>query len=27
MVTETADHIMRRRDEERDNATVAAPTF
>jgi len=27
MVTETADRIMRRRNEERDNATVAAPTF
>jgi hypothetical protein len=27
MVTETADYIMRRRDEERDNATVGAPTF
>lgn len=27
MVTEMADRIMRRRTEERDNATVAAPTF
>ncbi len=27
MVTETADRILRRRTEERDNATVAAPTF
>jgi hypothetical protein len=27
MVTETADRIMRRRIEERENATVAAPTF
>jgi len=27
MVTETADRILRRRSEERDNATVAAPTF
>lgn len=27
MVTETADRILRRRIEERDNATVAAPTF
>ena len=27
MVTETADRILRRRSEERENATVAAPTF
>ena len=27
MVTETADRILRRRIEERDNATIAAPTF
>ena len=27
MVTETADRILRRRSEERDNATIAAPTF
>ena len=27
MVTETADRILRRRSEERDNSTVAAPTF
>ena len=27
MVTETADRILRRRTEERENATVAAPTF
>jgi hypothetical protein len=27
MVTETADRILRRRIEERDKATVAAPTF
>ena len=27
MVTETADRILRHRSEERDNATVAAPTF
>jgi hypothetical protein len=27
MVTEMADRILRRRIEERDNATVAAPTF
>jgi hypothetical protein len=27
MVTETADRILRRRGEERDNATIAAPKF
>ena len=27
MVTETADRILRRRIDERENATVAAPTF